>query len=128
MADTIEITASYARKINHAMYGGNEYESSDTFCSMKEVISAESDPVQAYEELVGLCKEAVDNHVQLEIDEMGGLDKETFEKWKYDYVAERPVDEETYHKMSKKQMNDIQLIKKAKATLKRDNQKEDGSG
>ena len=33
--NNMEITASYSRKLNHALYGGGDYENSDHFCSMK---------------------------------------------------------------------------------------------
>lgn len=121
--EKIEVTASYSRKINHAMYGGNEYESSDAFCSMKEHIDPESDPKQAHQELAEMCRESVDNFLQQVIDSFGGIPQADFDAWKYNYVAGRPVDEETYHKMSKAQKDDIQLIKRAKATHKRDNSK-----
>lgn len=119
--ENLEIVVSYSRKINHALYGGNSYESSDHFCSLKNVIDHEIDPKQAHEELAQLAEELVNARVDAEIAGFqGGIPQQDFETWMYDYVAGRPIDGEVYYKMSKYQQRLIQVIKRGKATAKRD--------
>lgn len=61
----VEVTASYSRKINHALYGGGDYENSDHFCSMK--VETEEDPSEVYEELHNACMDNVAQSIANEI-------------------------------------------------------------
>ena len=65
MSEKIEVTASYTRKINHALYGGGDYENSDHFCSMKT--ETEADPSQVYEELHSACVDNVNHSIAKEV-------------------------------------------------------------
>lgn len=61
------ITASYSRKINHDLYGGGAYESSDHFCSMSAVLDDDENAVDVHRQLFTAAKELVGNSVGEEI-------------------------------------------------------------
>ena len=63
-----EIVASYSRKLNHSLYGGKSYETSDIFCSAKQ--ETDKDPADAYNELFAFCRQAVETKVEEEITEL----------------------------------------------------------
>jgi hypothetical protein len=120
----MEVAVSYSRKLNHALYGGNDYESSDFFVSLKLEIEDEEDPKPLHDDLHNTCKEMVDSAVEREImGFQGGIPASEFKQFMYDYVAGRAIDGERYYSMSKYQQDLIQTIKRGKATLKRDERK-----
>lgn len=66
----IEIAVSYSRKISHDHYGGNKYESTDHFCSLKEEVPQDTPPEalkSVYRDLKAQCKEMVLQDVMSEI-------------------------------------------------------------
>lgn len=64
----MKIIASYNKKINHALYGGGDYENSDHFCSMEiDVSDPEVEPTMVYEELHNECVENVMKSIAKEI-------------------------------------------------------------
>jgi len=66
------ITASHSRKINHAIYGGEQFESSDHFVSMSASVETGEDLTEAHRELMLACKEMTGVSVANEILKMQG--------------------------------------------------------
>lgn len=127
--DTVEIVASYSRKLNMELYGGQPYESSDFFCSMKTVVSAEDNPSESYDELSQFCKDAVDARIEKEIMNMeGGLPQKDFNKMLDNFIHGRAWGgAEDYEAMSHYQKNIFQIIKRSKKRENyKNNKKEDG--
>jgi hypothetical protein len=122
----MEIAVSYSRKLNHALYGGNDYESSDFFCSLKLEVEDETDPKPLHDQLHETCKMAVEDAVRTEIyGFQNGIPASEFKQFMYDYVAGRKIDGERYQAMSAYQKDIIQTIKRGKATQKRDDAKKE---
>lgn len=93
----MKIVASYARKLSHALYGGNEYESSDFFCS------AEGEDA-SHDELSKFCKDSVEKAVEREIAGLqGGLNQLEWAKVRDAYVQDGVIDPDVHEKMSKAQ-------------------------
>lgn len=110
----MEIAVSYTRKLNHALYGGNQFESSDFFCSMKLDVPDDEDPSKAYADLQGVCKTTVDDAVEKEILGIGGgLTPVEWNAWLQGALKKQWGDVETYNKMSPYQKNIAQMLKKA---------------
>lgn len=111
----MNVAVSYTRKLNHALYGGNNFESSDFFVSLNMEIDDETDPKGIYEDLHTTCKEMVNESVEKEIlDISGGLSKLEWDKWLVDVVHHRRWgDVETYNRMSPYQRNIAQMLKRA---------------
>lgn len=115
------ITASYTRKINHGLYGGGQYESSDHFCSMSATLEVGEDPTKAHQELKTACMEMVNNAVLDEITSFsGGIPADQFYTYLRDLVARRPIDGETYQKCNKAQQAILQAAKRGLQMNKRD--------
>jgi len=74
--DKITITSSYSRKLNHGLHGGNQYESSDHFCSTSIEVREGEDPAKAYEEAHDFCKDQVETKIEEEIAQLGGVSEE----------------------------------------------------
>lgn len=120
----MEIAVSYSRKLSHELYGGNSYESSDHFCSLKIEIDDETNPEETHKELAEMAEKMVNSRVEEEImGFQGGVPHDEFKKFIYDYVAGRPINGERYYAMSRAQQDLVQTIKRGKATNKRDNGK-----
>ena len=114
------VTVSYTRNLSHSLYGGMPYETSSFFISIQVSPEEEGDVRAAFEE----ARTKVMEQIHSEIGRLqGGLPYDEFQKFLYDYVANRPVGVETYNKMGENQQAIIQTIKRAKATAKRDNNK-----
>lgn len=119
------ITASYTRKLNHGLYGGGQYESSDHFCSMSATLDDNDIPQNAYQELHQACKEQVEKAVYDEITSFsGGIPADVFYTYLRDLVARRPIDAETYQKCNNTQKAILQAAKKGIQMNKRDEAKE----
>lgn len=126
MAEIDTVTSSYSRKVNHALYGGGNYESSDHFVSMTATLEPNEDPIQAEKGLHQTCKEMVTNHVLEEITTFsGGVQTEQFYTYLRDLVARRPIDGEVYYKCNKMQQDILQAAKKGIQMNKRDVAKDD---
>lgn len=113
----MEMVVSYARKINHDLYGGSPYESSDHFCSLKSVIDVldEKSIKEAHEELSQTAQELVQARVEMEMMDMtAGLSKREFNEFLDAYLENRAVSVETYNKMSVYQKGIIQVVKRSK--------------
>ena len=123
------ITTSYTRKISHALYGGGQYESSDHFVSLSAVLETGEDPIEAHAQLQATAKELVEKSITEEIEgfQGGSVPPAEFFKFLYDYVAGRLTDpeqfDETRKKLSPAYRNVIEIIRKARATRKRDEKK-----
>jgi hypothetical protein len=119
------ITTSYSRKINHALYGGGQYESSDHFCSLSAELEIGEDPVKAHAELSESCKALVETSLDGEITSFaGGLNAEDFYEYLRDLVARRPIDGEVYYRCNKRQQAILQAAKRGLQMSKRDDRKE----
>lgn len=113
--ETMEITASYSRKLNHKVYGGQEYESSDHFCSAKIEVSDEEDPQKVYNDLHEQCQLGVMQSMRNEITGIaGGLQVKVFNAWLDNYLANKNVSADEYASMSTAQKEIIQAIKRSK--------------
>lgn len=118
------ITASYSRKLNHKLYGGSEFESSDHFMSLTAELDHGEDTVAAEKELRSACMEAVTHAVEDEIMSFqGGITAEQFYTYVRDLVANRPIDGETYMACNQRQKSILQAIKRGKQMGKRDEAK-----
>jgi hypothetical protein len=115
----MEIAVSYTRKLNHALYGGNQYESSDFFCSLKMEIPDDEDPKGCHADLSATVKQMVENAVENEIlDISGGLSPIEWNQWLQNALQKRWGDVETYNSMSPYQKNIAQMLKKAFKRIK----------
>lgn len=111
----MKVRASYTRKLNHELYGGNSFESSDFHASLELDIPDEEDPSKTYAELYETLKDSVKDAVDKEImNFQGGIPIQDFKKWVYDYVANRKVEGQIYETMSPFQKDIIQVIKRGK--------------
>lgn len=66
------VTTSYSRKINHDVYGGMPYESSDHFASLSAEVDEDENVVDVHRQLFTACKELVGSSVGDEIIKMQG--------------------------------------------------------
>lgn len=123
----MEIAVSYSRKLNHALYGGNNFESSDFFCSLKLELEDETDPKGVHDDLSKNCKEMVDQAVEREILEInGGLPKVEWDSWLTTVINGKGWGTSTqYERMSAYQRNIAQMLKRAASRAKYKNAKED---
>ena len=122
------ITASYTHKINHALYGGGQYESSDHFVSLSACLETGEDPIQAEKELRQLAQAMVTKGIEDEITSFqSGITADTFYTYIRDLVANRPIDGETYYKCNERQKLILQAIKRGKQMGKRDELKENNN-
>lgn len=120
----MKLRASYTRKINHELYGGNSFENSDWHASLELDVDDETSPGEVFTDLQYSLKSAVDSAIEREIiNFQGGLPVQDFKAWLYDYVADRKVPGEKYEQMSRYQQDLVQVIKRGKATRKRDDAK-----
>lgn len=120
------ITASYSRKINHALYGGGQYESSDHFCSLSGEVEIGEDIVASQKQLFELCKTMVETSIEGEISSFaGGLAPEDFYEFLRDLVARRPIDVELYYRCNRRQQAILQAAKRGLQMAKRDDKKEE---
>lgn len=120
------ITKSYSYKINHALYGGHQYESSDHFCSLTAEVDESDDLMQCSRDLSLACEDIVFGSVETQIASFqGGIPAKEFDTFMYDYVAGRVLNpevfDETRKRLSPSQAKTIDIIRRAKATKKRDN-------
>jgi hypothetical protein len=115
----MEIAVSYTRKLNHALYGGNQYESSDFFCSLKMEIPDDEDPKGIHDDLSQTCKSMVENAIENEVlDISGGLSPQEWSQWLTNALQKKWGDVETYNSMSPYQKNIAQMLKKAFKRIK----------
>ena len=120
------ITKSYSYKLNHSLYGGHQYESSDHFCSLSAEVDESEDLMECSKHLALACEDIVFGSVENQIASFqGGIPVKEFEQFMYDYVAGRvtnpEVFDETRRRLSPSQAKSIDIIRRAKATKKRDN-------
>lgn len=119
------ITASASRKINHALYGGEQFESSDHFASLSAAVEEGEDILQAHRELMMACKEMVNTSVSNEILKMqGGIPWNTFMELLKEYRLKRNLNtdmSEHAQKMTTLQksiLNEMKLLMRDKAQIK----------
>ena len=117
--EVTNITRSYSYKLNHAVYGGNQYESSDHFCSLSADTSEDDNIIEVSQELTGTAKELVNKSVMEEITNFGGgIPSKDFEKFLYDFVAGRvkspEVFDDTRKKLSRSQSHIVDIVRRAK--------------
>ena len=122
----MQVVASYTRKINLGLYGGNDYEMKDFFCSLNIEIPDDEDPKGAYKDLVQTCRESVEEAVEEEIIQIsGGLPKKEWDEWLKNVVGGKGWGtSEQYETMSPFQKNIAQMLKRA---YKRSNYKKNES-
>jgi len=120
------ITASYTRKLNHAHYGGGQYESSDHFVSLAADLEVDENIIEAQKELKAVCREMVEQDIADEIAGLtGGVPFAEFETYLRDMVARRPITNETYLKANKQQKMILQAAKRGLQMNKRYENKTD---
>lgn len=115
------ITVSSSQKINHELYGGGAYESSDYFVSLVAEVDSNEDVTNVHKEL----KQATNDLIQTAIEDKistfnGGVKSEVFYSYLRDLTARRPIDAETYNDCSVTQKRILQAVKKGIAMHKRD--------
>jgi len=119
------ITASYSRKLNHSIYGGVQYESSDHFCSLSADVEIGEDVLAAQKELASLCKTLIEKDIESEIVSFaGGVPPDDFYEYLRNLVARRPIDAETYERCSTRQKMILQAAKRGIQMRDRDVKKE----
>lgn len=120
------ITASYTRKLNHAHYGGGQYESSDHFVSLAADLEVDENIIEAQKELKAVCREMVEQDIADEIAGLtGGVPFAELETYLRDMVARRPIANETYLKANKQQKMILQAAKRGLQMNKRYENKTD---
>lgn len=118
------ITVSKTQKLNHALYNGGNYESSDHFVSLTAEVLENEDVLQKEKALREIATEMLQKALEDEITSFqGGLTAEKFYDYIRDFTANRPIDAETYEKANTRQKAILQAIKRGKQMLKRDNNK-----
>lgn len=112
------ITASHSRKINHSLYGGEQYEGSDHFCSMTASVETEEDLKEAHRELFLACKEMTGVSVANEILKLqGGKPWGEFMAQLREYrLGELELADDVYHSWNQQQKNVYEEMKKLKRT------------
>lgn len=119
------ITASYTRKLNHALYGGGNYESSDHFVSLSAELEDGEDVLKAHKELKNACEQMVTTAIEDEITSFsGGTTADDFYTYIRDMVARRPIDGDFYEECNQRQKAILQAVKRGLQMNKRDNAKE----
>lgn len=120
----MQISTSYSRKLNHAQYGGMEYENSDHFCSISEEVLI--DPSLTVEErddglkeiatkLQAMCRSLVETSVSNEVTGLsGGMPRLQFNKVLDLYITKGTMTSEEYETMSPMQKDIIQAVKRSK--------------
>jgi hypothetical protein len=113
------ITASTSRKINHAIYGGEQFESSDHFVSLSANVEDGEDPTKAHRELMLMCKEMANTSVSDEILRIqGGLPWTKFMELIREYRLNKQVgDIEGFERMNRLQkaiVNEMKLLMREK--------------
>lgn len=117
----VQITTSYSRKLNHDLYGGNPYESSDFFCSITKEVE-EEEKKKEIKQLYMFVKSQVDERANKEIAGLlGGMSPREFKHVLDNYIENTTLTSDQYERMSKGQQNIIQEIKKSKKRIKAKN-------
>lgn len=120
------ITASYSQKLNHALYGGGQYENSDHFVSLTASLETGEDVLTAHRELTAIAREMVIKDIENELTSFqSGITADKFYTYIRDLVANRPIDGETYMACNQRQKAILQAIKRGKQMGKRDALKEE---
>ena len=115
------VTVSYTRKLNHALYGGAQYESSDFFISLNAQIPPETPLGGIVSDLQGKAKELVEKATSVEITALqSGLPQSDYETSIRDYVAGRPIGPEPYERANAEQQAVLQAIKRGVQMGRRD--------
>lgn len=119
------ITASYSRKINHEIYGGGRFESSDRFVSLSAEVHDMDSIVDVYAQLRTACEDMVNESLAADMASFGGgLTPQEFNDYLQALVARRPIDAETYQRANANQKAILQAAKRGLKMEQRDNQKE----
>ena len=122
------LTASTSRKINHAIYGGEQFESSDHFVSLSASLEDGEDVVKAHRELMLMCKEMANKSVADEILKLqAGIPWSAFMEVLKTYRLKKTISETDINKMNRLQKtlyHEMQLLMRAKEekTLQNRNQ------
>jgi hypothetical protein len=118
------VTASTSRKINHAIYGGEQFESSDHFVSLSAEIESGEDVMAVHRELMLMCKEMANTSVADEILKFqGGLAWDKFfeviraYRLKGELDSEESEDSQNMNRLQKKIMNEMKLLIRAKKNV-----------
>lgn len=117
--ELLTVTASTARKINHAIYGGEQFESSDHFVSLSASLEDGEDVVKAHRELMLMCKELADTSVANEILKFqGGLPwtkvLELARKYRLKGAVEDLEEVEKMNRLQKALFNELKLAVRTK--------------
>lgn len=116
--ELLTVTASTARKINHAIYGGEQFESSDHFVSLSASLEDGEDVVKAHRELMLMCKEMANTSVADEVLKLqGGVAWTDFFTLLKTYRLTKTIDEAEFDKMNrlqKKIYHEMQLLMRSK--------------
>ena len=115
------VTASTSRKINHAIYGGEQFESSDHFVSLSATLEDGEDVTKAHKELMLICKEMANTSVAEEVLKLqGGLAWDAFFLILKEYRLKKTIDESEFDKMNrlqKKIYHEMQLLMRSKEAI-----------
>lgn len=118
------ITVSYTRKLNHALYGGGAYESSDHFVSLGAEVDEGENILVAHQELKDTAHHLVDKATEDEITSfLGGTSADEFYSYLRDLVAGRAIDPEFYEQCNSRQKAVLQAAKRGLQMKKRDDAK-----
>ena len=117
----LEITGSYSRTINHAHYGGAQFENSNHFFSVKGYIQEGEDPKACARELNKMARQFVEESIETEIMNMtdGSMSKKEFDNIMVDVLAGKPIvgDPAMVETMTTAQRFIFQYVKRANKRL-----------
>lgn len=118
----MKIIASYSRKINHDIHGGNKFESSDHFCSIEREFKDDLSKDEIDENIRRLeewCRCKVDIACADEIQGLkGGISNIDFIKIYDKYVLDGSMESDQYAMMTFDQRNKIHDLMRSKKRIK----------
>lgn len=118
------ITVSTSKKINHAVYGGVQYESSDHFASLSADLDIDEDVTTVHRELMMAVRELVNTSASQEILKMqGGISWEKFFEVMRKYRLNRVLDgdssmeSQNMNQLQRQIMNEMKLLMRDKKEI-----------
>jgi len=118
------LTVSTSKKINHAVYGGEQYESSDHFASLSADLEEGEDLITAHRHLMEACRELVNTSASQEILKMqGGISWERFfevaRKYRLNRVldGDSSIESQKMNQLQRQIMNEIKLLMRDKKEI-----------
>jgi hypothetical protein len=110
------ITVSTSRKVNHSLYGGEQYESSDNFVSLTAEVETGANLIESHRELMLTAKELNNTAVAHDILKLqGGYSWTDFFGLLRDYrLGKLQLTDEVTLKMNQTQKSILEEMKKLK--------------